>query len=132
LNGALETISFLDDAGTGDVVLSVQSDTINGLFRASACGLFEAMVSTKEIKPQYKTEIALSADTLNLLLFQWLSELIYLKDAEQRFLSDFQVAIKQTSAFQLTATVRGEAIDPERHSLRNDVKAVTFHQFEVK
>ena len=38
---------------------------------------------------------------------------------------------RQNSDFELSTDVFGETIDPERHSLTVDVKAVTLHRFQV-
>jgi SHS2 domain-containing protein len=43
--------------------------------------------------------------------------------------ADFNVTI---DAHGLQATVRGEPIDRERHQLAHEIKAVTYHQLEVK
>ena len=45
---------------------------------------------------------------------------------------DFKVSISSGKESRMTCEMRGEEIDRERHSLRNDVKAVTMHMFEVK
>jgi SHS2 domain-containing protein len=44
----------------------------------------------------------------------------------------FDLVIKHEKDYRLDATVAGEQIDPRRHELRADVKAVTFHRFRVE
>jgi SHS2 domain-containing protein len=66
------------------------------------------------------------------LFFDWLSELVYLKDAEGVLFSKFDVRIKKNGAYELKAVASGEEISQKKHGLRSDVKAVTYHLFEVK
>ena len=66
------------------------------------------------------------------LLFNFLQELVYYKDAEQLLLVVAQVEIaRHAGRYRLTATTRGEQLDPARH-LRVDVKAVTLHRFRLQ
>jgi len=68
-----------------------------------------------------------------MLLFRLLEELVYLKDADSVFLRLSEVTLsKVNDRFQLEASAYGEEIDPQRHDLIVDVKAVTFHRFAVE
>ena len=68
-----------------------------------------------------------------MLLFNFLQELVYYKDAEQLLLRVGQVAIAARSgSVFLTAMAHGERLDPDRHQLRVDVKAVTLHRFSLQ
>jgi SHS2 domain-containing protein len=70
---------------------------------------------------------------LDLLLFNFLQEFVYYKDAELLLLRVEQVEIiTGASCYGLTATVRGERLDPDRHHPRVDVKAVTLHRFSLQ
>ena len=69
---------------------------------------------------------------LDLLLFNFLQELVYYKDAEQLLLRVQQLHIADDrQPYTLQATAVGEPIDPERHRMRVDVKAVTLHHFAL-
>jgi SHS2 domain-containing protein len=65
------------------------------------------------------------------LLFDWLAEIIYLKDSEAMVFSKFEIKIKKDKDYCLDAEIYGEEINQSRHELRCDVKAITFHLFEV-
>ena len=76
---------------------------------------------------------ALSNDELDMLLFDLLQELIFLKDAERLLLRIREVQIdKRDDIYFLKATAEGEPLDAERHQQRADVKAVTLHDFFVE
>jgi SHS2 domain-containing protein len=68
-----------------------------------------------------------------MLLFDFLQELIYFKDAERLLLRVREMRIEEQSGiYSLNATVAGEPLDEARHQQRADVKAVTLHNFRVE
>jgi len=75
----------------------------------------------------------LENEALDLLLFNFIGELIYYKDSEQLLLRAQQVQIQEKNGLQqLSAVARGETLDPNRHQQRVDVKAVTLHRFQLE
>lgn len=123
--------TFLEDTAISDMAFEATGDTPAELFQAAALALFEGMADTHRLRPRVRKEIRLRHAQIDQLMYDWLSELIYLKDAEGLLFGEFKVELSQNSEWDLTATVRGEPIDPKRHGLRADAKAVTYHQFEV-
>jgi SHS2 domain-containing protein len=75
--------------------------------------------------------ITLEATELDLLLYDWLSELIFRKDRDREVYVRTRVAIDGEGPCRLTAEVDGGALEPGRTELRADAKAVTFHQFAL-
>jgi len=72
------------------------------------------------------------AEEVDMLLFELLQELIFYKDAERLLLRVPEVKIgEQSGQFWLSAEACGEEIDPSRHDMIVDVKAVTLHRFKV-
>jgi SHS2 domain-containing protein len=85
------------------------------------------------IRPCQERQIMVEHEALDLLLFNFLQEPVYYKDAEQLLLVVAQVEIAMHEGrYRLTATARGERLDPDRHHLRVDVKAVTLHRFRLQ
>jgi SHS2 domain-containing protein len=69
---------------------------------------------------------------MDLLLFNFLQEVIFYKDAEKLILANFYIKIhEKDEEFELTGTASGEKLDVERHVQIVDVKVVTFHRFQV-
>ncbi len=126
------TYRYLEDIATADAAFEVVGRTLEELFRDAAIATFEIMVDVKSVEPGITREIMLKNRTVDNLLFDWLSELVYLKDADALLFSKFDVSIKKNGSYELKATASGETINQEKHILRSDVKAVTFHMFEVK
>jgi len=127
----MEEFIFLDDIATSDAAIEARGDTLEELFRASATATFEVMVDTKDVQPEIKKELHLENQEIDKLLFDWLAEIIYLKDSEFMVFSKFDIEIKKNSNYLLNATIFGEEISQSRHELRCDVKAITYHLFDV-
>ncbi|MEE8417325.1 MAG: archease, partial [candidate division Zixibacteria bacterium] len=69
--------------------------------------------------------------TIEELLYNYIAELIFIKDAEKVFLSQFDIDISPDNTI-LKAVVRGELIDYNKHIIKIDVKAVTYHDLHVR
>jgi SHS2 domain-containing protein len=122
---------FLPDVALADVAFEAESSTVNGLFETCALAITDIMVDPKTLRTTTERKIALESENLDRLLYDFMTELIVIKDIDSLLFGkfDIRVSAKGTS---LTAMAMGEAIDRERHRLRNDVKAVTMHLFGVK
>ena len=58
--------------------------------------------------------------------------IVFLKDADYIIFNKVKVKIKKNEKYHLFAELWGDTIDPDKHDLKNDVKAVTMHQFKVE
>lgn len=123
---------FLEKIAIADAAFEAYGKTLEELFVNCAKATFEAMVDSKTVTPNYTEKIQLENKTLEDLLFDWLSELVYLKDYKAILFKDFSVKIQKNTNYRLEGEAKGEAINPQKHKLRADVKAVTYHLFEVK
>ncbi len=127
----MEEYFFLDDIATADVAIESRGDTLEELFTASAMATFEVMADTSGIQPEIKKVLHLENSEIDGLLFDWLAELIYLKDSEYMLFGKYDMKITKNTNYQLDAEIFGEEINQSKHDLRCDVKAITFHLFEV-
>ncbi len=123
---------YLENIATADAAFEAEGRTLEELFREAAVATFEVMVDTKTVMPRISKEILLKNETVDGLLFDWLSELVYLKDADAVLFCRFDINISRNDSCELKARVSGDSIDQEKQMLRSDVKAVTFHMFQVK
>jgi len=139
----VKKFEFLEDIATADVAFEAYGKDLKELFENSALALFEAMVDTKQVRPISNFQFPISNPTLDGLLFDFLNELVFLKDEKGMVFSKFKLRIEKLQAaslrpelgprvYNLQAQVWGEEIDPKKHKLKADVKAVTFHQFKVE
>ena len=74
--------------------------------------------------------LSVSATDLEDLLVRWLSELLYLYDTQRLLCCACTFATLEPT--HLVATVAGEPLDPERHPIDTEIKAVTYHQIAVE
>lgn len=115
---------------TADVGFRVQAADRAELYREAARGLFQVVVENLEdVRPLEHRQITLSGTDDEYLLFDWLTELLYLHGTQHMVFSRFLVKFTITG---LVADIEGEQIDPKRHHLLQEVKAVTYHQFQVQ
>lgn len=122
---------YLEELSSADAAFEATGRTLEELFSDAAIATFEVMADTNTVKQLLTREIELENESVDGLLIDWLSELVFLKDTETILFSVFDVNIRKNDVYILKAVAKGEKIDREKHSLRSDVKAVTYHMFEV-
>lgn len=125
---------FLEDIGTADIAFEATGRDLPELFVAAADATMNVMIDNLDaIESRETRPIELSNDNVEMLLFDFLQELIYFKDARRLLLRVSEASIDQEGeAYVLKAKVAGEQLDASRHHQRADVKAVTLHGFSVK
>ena len=115
---------------TADLGIRVRAADLNGLFADAATALFAAVVDGLDtVRPDQRVEIAVDGTEVDYLLFDWLRDLLFRFDAEHLVLSKFDVRVSETG---LRATAWGEPLDPARHVLSHEVKAITYHGLRVE
>lgn len=124
---------YLDDVATADIAFEAYGQSKEELFIAASDALMNVMVEDLgTITERLWREVSVEAETLEMLLFQFLQEFIYYKDAEQLLLRAARMRFKeQEDMWMVIARAYGEMLDPGKHPLNVDVKAVTMHQFAV-
>jgi SHS2 domain-containing protein len=70
-----------------------------------------------------------AAEALDYLLFDWLSALLGEFESTRRVFREFDIRAERE---RIVARCRGEALDPGRHQLGHEVKAITYHQLEFR
>jgi SHS2 domain-containing protein len=115
---------------TADLGLRVRANSLEELFKEAARGLLAILVANPEaVRPVQEKTIELSAEDVHYLLFDWLSELLYAFEVDKLMFSAFDLRLDDG---QLSATCRGEPMNPSRHQMEHEVKAITYHGLKVK
>ena len=124
---------FHDELSTADVAFEAWGETLEELFVSSAAALLRTMTAAPELVARLEElTIRLEHEELDLLLWSFLQELIFYKDARRMLLHADTVRVEhREEAYSLEAQVSGERIDAGRHRLLVDVKAVTLHRYQV-
>jgi SHS2 domain-containing protein len=125
---------FLEDMATADIAFRAWGADLAETFVAAADAVMNVMVEDLDaIQGREERQLTAENEALDLLLFDFLQELVYYKDAEQLMLRVGQVRIAERHGhYGLTAVARGERLDANRHRPRVDVKAVTLHRFSLQ
>ena len=125
---------YLEEIATADVAFEALGATPEETFLAAADATLNTMVEEiGTVAPVERRVFSLAAESLDLLLFELLQELVYRKDAERLLLRVRDLRIEESgSGYRLHAEAHGETIDPGRHPLLADVKAVTLHRLVVE
>jgi SHS2 domain-containing protein len=115
---------------TADLGLRVHAPDVNTLFAEAGTALFAAIVDGIDtVRPERGVDVHIEGAELDYLLFDWLRELLYRFDAEHILFSRFDVSVEGAG---LSATAWGEPLDPARHVLSHEVKAITYHELRVE
>ena len=125
---------FHDELSSADVAFEAWGATQEELFIASAAALLRTMVEApEEVARQVKLTFCLEDEDLDMLLWAFLQELIFFKDAERLLFCCYELDVEQgIPAWRMHVRASGEEIDPKKHELLADVKAVSFHNFSIE
>ena len=127
---------YLDDLTVADVAFEARGSSLEELFTAAWEATLQVMIENPNSLGKVESRnIALVESSLDLLLHNFLQELIYYKDADGLLLriEDCRIRwVEGRSKFaRLDARGRGQTIDAKIHRLGTDVKAVTFYRFDL-
>ena len=123
LKGSFEFIEHTADAG-----VRVQASTLEDLFETAGLAFTELVTRVDSVDRRVERQFSLEEDDIETLLVSWLQELLYLLDTEDLVFARFQVKLQDLS---LKATAWGDVFDPKIHTIRTEIKAITYHQLEV-
>jgi SHS2 domain-containing protein len=122
----------LETVAIADCALAVEGADLDDLFATAARALAELMVDPATLTRSLERRVALEAATLDLLLFDWLGELIGLKDSDGAAFPEVEVQVERGTPCRLRARLVGGPLHGGTAALRADPKAVTFHLFRVE
>lgn len=125
---------FLEDAPLADVGFVAFGDSLAACFRAAADATLEVMLANPAaLRPREQRTLHVDSEEVDLALLKLLEELIYYKDAESLLLRVRDLDVDEAAGrWVVDAMAEGEVIDPSRHQLCGDVKAVTLHRLGVR
>ena len=125
---------FLENIALADMAFEAWGESPSELFSAAAEALITAMANPRTVGTGWKHEVDLAESNVSDLLFEWLSHLVFLKDAEAVVFHDVQANVWQdpdTQIWHVRGRIFGERVDATAQELRADVKAITKHLYEV-
>jgi len=115
---------------TADVGIKVWGESLERLFENAAYSMFDILTELDKVKVKESLGVEIEGKSTDELLADWLRNLLYKFNGEGYLLREFN--IKEISKKGLKTKVGGEKLDLSRHTLKTEIKAVTYHQLEVK
>jgi SHS2 domain-containing protein len=102
-------------------------------FENAALAMFEVMTDTEKISPTEEEALEVEAEDEYALLYSWLEALLVKFEVKGVVYSRFKVSPieDRSDGFKLKASIWGEKYNPEKHSQKVGVKAVTYHRMEI-
>jgi SHS2 domain-containing protein len=115
---------------TADLGILVYGGDLEELFSNAGEAFFDIITDLQRVRESTERIIRVESPKLEDLMVQWLGELLYIHDVESLLFRSF--LIEKLRDGSLKARARGEAFDDKRHVVKTEIKAVTYHQIEVK
>lgn len=126
----MEKYKFLEH--TADAKFQAYGKTLEEAFLNASLAMFSLLTDTSKVAKATKKTIAVDGDDLKSLLVKFLSEFLYLLDAENFLLNSVEnVAIKKSDGgYEMTADAYGD--DAGKYETKGDIKAVTYADIKVE
>lgn len=115
---------------TADIGLIVYGENLKALFENAGEAFFRLITDVRRIRYRVEKRIDIGGESLDRLMVDWLSELLYLHDVENLLFRRFKV--ESAGEGGLRAVAKGEPFQEGVHVIKTEVKAVTYHRIEVR
>jgi SHS2 domain-containing protein len=115
---------------TADLGVIIFGKTLPELFQNAAESFFSIVTELEDIRENEIRHFSLNAPNLEELLVAWLNEFLFLFETEMLLFRRFE--IKDLTENNLKATAWGEKYIEGRHPIKRVIKAVTFHQLQIR
>jgi SHS2 domain-containing protein len=124
--------SYEEIEHTADVGVELEAPDLLSAFERIAAAMFDMISDLEAIGSGWRRDVRVvgrHGDRENLLV-RWLTELLFLHESEGVLLSTFDV--RRVGPDAVEAEVAGERFDPERHALKVEIKAATYHDLALE
>jgi SHS2 domain-containing protein len=115
---------------TADLGLAINGASEEKLFANAAFALFDIITDLNRVEARDARRIAVEGDNREDLFINFLREVLYLYNGERWLLKEIRII--RLSEKGLEAEARGEPFVEQKHEIRKEIKAVTYHQAEVR
>jgi SHS2 domain-containing protein len=115
---------------TADLGMLVFGGDLEELFTNAGEAFFTIITDLRRVRESTERIIRVESTNLEDLMVNWLGELLYLHDVDGLLFRSF--SIDELRDGTMKARARGEAFHEGRHVIKTEIKAVTYHQIEVK
>jgi SHS2 domain-containing protein len=121
---------FLKDVAISEIAFQAFGTSLEKTIANAGIALAEIMANTKKIPLKLQKEFSVEGNDNESLLYNFLEELVYMKDVEGLIFKKFKIKIREK---KLEAKCFGAKLeDIGKNNLKNDVKAITMYMFSLK
>ena len=117
---------------TADIEFKAYGKSLEEVFENSGLAFYNSIVDLSEINEKEEIKIEVEGNDLINLLYNFLEELLYNFDVNGFLGKCIKVKISKNEKYHLSATVKGERFNPEKHHYKTEIKAVTYHQMRIQ
>ena len=120
---------------TADVQVRSWGPSLEEAFSQTAYSLMATITpDLKKITPKIEKKITIKAEDKEALLFDFLSEFLYIFDVDELVFSQIYVSKieKFNDNYKLQATLKGEKFDLNKHEIGIEVKAITYSFMNIE
>jgi SHS2 domain-containing protein len=115
---------------TADIGLKIFGNSLLDLFANAGYALCDSLTDISKVIPATKQTFCLQRDSTEELLVEWMGDLLYTFETEGLLFSRFNIiSIDKNS---LSAEAEGEFFNSALHTIKNGVKAVTYHKLKIE
>ncbi len=114
---------------TADIQSQSWGRTLEEAFSQCALSLMTIITPNLEkISPQIEKSVKIKAEDKEALLFDFLSEFLYIFDVEGLIFNEINVEYieKINKHYKLEVTMKGEKFNKKKHDIGTEVKAITY------
>jgi SHS2 domain-containing protein len=127
------TFRFLEEIALADIAFEAEGESVEEVCRGATQALLESMANPATVSGGWERVIERSDADPSMLLFDWLSEVVYWKDAAGVVFREAPLTLtREGDVWLLRAHLIGAPVDQQAQELHADVKGVTKHLYELK
>lgn len=115
---------------TADLGFEVEAPSAAALFERAGLAMAALIVELEAVEPRERVAVVVEADGWEDLLHDWLQVLL-VRFGQDGFVP-CELAVDAADGRRVAGTAAGERFDRARHRLVRELKAVTWHQLEVR
>jgi SHS2 domain-containing protein len=126
------TFRFLEDIALADIAFEAEGESVEEVFRGATQALLESMANPTTVTEGWERTIERNDVDPSVLLFDWLSEVVYWKDAAGVVYRAAPLTLtREGDVWLLRARLIGAPVDQQTQELHADVKGVTKHLYRL-
>ncbi len=115
-----------------DIAVEITAESIEELFETGAEAWKASVLENSSAEIPFEFMIETESSTLEELLVEFLSELNFMLFSKKLVYSKTKsLIIDENNNYKLKAMLYFEDFNPSWHQLKNEIKAITYHQMKI-